>query len=192
MKLHPVISFIIAFLISGLILSVVFVVLFFLLAMASFAGGETLQDMENLRIAILLIAIILVVIAVMIGRRFTKTGRKSVAYGISVLPVITLVIVGVFFCYNINYHTEFDTALWGKDKRKPFNMAATLVKEDKLIGLTRQEVKKMLGEGDEEYGNPDTDRGAILYLVEEGWTMTLYFQKDKVVEAGLRQPLLGV
>lgn len=192
MKLHPAISFIVALIASGLILAVVFVVLFYLLAMASFGGGETLQDMENLRIALLLIAVIPIVIAIKIGRRFAKTGQKSVLYGISILPVITFVIVGVFFCYNFNYHTEFDTALWGKDKRKPFNMAATLVKEDKLIGLTRQEVKKMLGEGAEEYGNPDTDRGAILYLVEEGWTMTIYFQKDKVVEAGLRQPLLGV
>lgn len=93
---------------------------------------------------------------------------------------------------GIHYHTQFDKAVWEQDTWKPLNMTATLVKENKLIGMTRQEVKEMLGQGVEEHGNPNTDRGSILYLVKENWTLTIYFQKDKVVDTELRLPWLGV
>jgi hypothetical protein len=71
-------------------------------------------------------------------------------------------------------------------------MAATLVEEQKLVGLNRQEVEKMLGKGDEQYGSPTTERGSIIYLIEDKWTMTVYFEKDKVVGSELRLPWLGV
>jgi len=50
----------------------------------------------------------------------------------------------------------------------------------------------MLGEGSEEYGNKNTDRGAIIYQVENSWTLSVFFQYDKVVDITLRLPYLGI
>ena len=190
MKRHPIISFFIGLIVSGLILGAVLLVFLFLIF--DLGGGETLRQIENQRIALLIITIIVVIIAVKTARHFLRTGRKFTAYGISVLSLIAIVIVGAFYFDNLHSHTEFDKTIWDQDKRKPLNMATTLVKENKLIGMTRLEVKEMLGPGIEEYGNPNTDRGSISYLVKDNWTLTVYFQKDKVVETELRLPWLGV
>jgi drug/metabolite transporter superfamily protein YnfA len=190
MKQHPITSFFIGLIASGLILGALY--LLFGLLTFSLAGGETLQQIESQTTALLIGTIIVAIIAIMIARQYIKTGRKFAAYGINVFPLTALVIVGVLYFDSLHSHTQFDKTVWGQDKWKPLNMATTLVKEKKLIGLTRQEVKEMLGQGFEENGDANTDRGSILYLVKEDWTLTVYFQKDKVVDTELRLPFLGV
>jgi drug/metabolite transporter superfamily protein YnfA len=190
MKRHPIISFFIGLIVSGLILGALYLV--FGLLTFSLAGGETLRQIESQTTALLIGTIIAVTIAAMTFRHFFKTGRKFAAYGIGILPLVALVIVGVFYFDSLHSHTQFDKTVWQQDKWKPLNMATTLVKEKKLIGLTRQEVKEMLGQGFEEHADANTDRGSILYLVKEDWTLTVYFQKDKVVDTELRLPFLGV
>jgi hypothetical protein len=190
MKRHPIISFFIGLILTGLILGAIYLVFLFLTF--DLGGGETLRQIENQRTALLIGTIIVAIIAAMTARNFLLTGRRFAAYGISVLPLVSLVIVGVFYFNNMNSHTKFDKTIWEQDKWKPLNMATTLVKEKKLIGMTRQKVKQMLGQGFEENGNTFNDRSSIKYLVKEDWTLTVYFQKDKVVETELRLPWLGV
>ena len=75
-----------------------------------------------------------------------------------------------------------------QSKQKPEKMAKTLVREKKLIGLTRTQVKDMLGEGLKEYGNTGTGYSRIEYWVSNNWTLTVLFQKDKVIESELMLP----
>src|SRR5690242_16554796 len=168
MKQHPVISFFIGLVISGLVLGTVY--LLFLFLTFDLGGGETLPQIENQRIALLIITIIVTIIAVMTARHFLKTSRKYTAYGISALPLIAFVMVGIFYFDNLNSYTKFDRTIWEQDQWKPLNMAATLVKEKKLIGLTWQQVKEMLGKGFKEHRDDNTDRGSISYLIKEDWT----------------------
>lgn len=71
-------------------------------------------------------------------------------------------------------------------------MAKSLVRQKSLLGLTKFQVKDLLGQGSEEYGNENDDRSSILYSVENGWTLTVIFHKGEVVETQMRQPFLGV
>jgi hypothetical protein len=190
MKLLPIISFFAGLIISGLVLGALY--LLFILSTFNLAGGETLEQIEGHRTALLIGAIILAIIAGMTARFFFKSGRKLAAYGISVLPLIALLAVAVFYFASLYSPSQFDKAVWEQEQWKPLDMATTLVKEKKLIGMARREVKEMLGPGFQEHGDANSDRGVILYLVKEDWTLTVLFQNDKVVSADLRLPILGV
>lgn len=89
-------------------------------------------------------------------------------------------------------NTKFDQKIWVQGFRKPEGMAKTLARKKLLVGLTRKEVKEMLGPGSEEHGDDKTDRGSIYYIVENGWTFIVTFKFDKVVEVIMRQPYLGI
>jgi hypothetical protein len=173
MKRNPVISFFGGLIISGVLYGIVY--LLFLFATFNLAGGETLRQIESQRTAFLIITIMLAVLAAGVARQYLKKGNKFTAYGISILPMIAVVIVAAVYIVNFNYSTQFDKTTWEQSDEKPFNIAATLVKQNKLKGLTRQEVKAMLGQG-----------------AEENWTLTIYFQHGKVTDAGLRLPWLGI
>ena len=190
MHRHPIISFFGGLTICGLILGVVYLLI--LLMTFNLAGGETLRQIENQRMGLLIITLLLAILAGITVIRFLKSGKKFTAYGISILPIIAVIIVTVYYVANLNSHKQFDRAVWEQSKWKPFDMASTLVKENKLIGLTRQQVKDMLGQGSEEYGDKNTHRGSILYLVQDDWTLIIYFQKGKVIDIKLRRPFLGL
>ena len=166
--------------------------LFFLLLTFNLGGGETLSQVENQNIAQLIISIFLLIIAVFSARRYIKNNRRYTAYGIIISPLILIVIATIYLFEHNVYHTKFDKTIWEQSEWKPESMAKTLVKEKVLIGMTRAQVKEMLGEGSKEYGNASSDRGSILYQVKNDWTLIVLFQKDKVVETELRLPYLGV
>ena len=190
MRRNPVISFLGGLTICGLILGVIYLLV--LLMTFNLAGGETLQQIENQKIGLVIIAVVLAILAAITVMRFLRSGRKFTAYGISVLPILAVIIVTVYYVNNLTIHKQFSRTVWEQSKWKPFDMSATLAKGNKLIGLTRKQVKDMLGQGSEEYGDKNTDRGSILYLVENEWTLIIYLQKDKVVDTELRRPFLGV
>lgn len=188
MKNNPVISLLFGLMITAVILMVLTMLYFFLTF--DVAGGETLQEIESKRTALLFLTFLIAGLAFLMSRHFFKTGKKYTAVGISILPLIALIGVSIYYIDNYNYSTTFDQTTWKQEKRKPFNMTATLVKDDVLIGLTRLEVKEKLGEGYEEYDNIKTGRGSISYLVENDWTITVYFIEDKTVKANLRLPMM--
>lgn len=164
---------------------------FFILTF-NLAGGETLNQIENQNIVILFISILLSAIAIISARRYFKNNKKYTAFGIAIFPFMVTITAAIYlFAQNLS-HTKFDQAIWTQSERKPDKMAKTLAKGKTLIGLTRTQVKQMLGEGVEEYGNKNTERGSIIYHVQNGWTFSVFFQYDKVVETQLRLPWLGV
>lgn len=71
-------------------------------------------------------------------------------------------------------------------------MSATLVKKEKLIGKTLQEVKGLLGQGMGERVDKNDGKGYLRYEVEGEWTLTVYLEKGVVVDAEMRLPFLGV
>ncbi len=107
------------------------------------------------------------------------------------MPLI-LAFAGIFYLTSSFTTTKFDKAIWTQNKMKPGDMAKSLVRQKTLLGLTRNQVKGLLGQGSEEYGNENDDRGSILYSVENGWILSVIFHEGKVVETQMRQPFLGV
>jgi hypothetical protein len=187
MRDNKVISLLSGLVITGVILAVIAVV-YFLLTF-DLVGGETLQEIENQRTALLVSSIIIAGFTVLVCRHFIKTGKKYVAIGTSILPLLTLIMVSAYYINNFNYQTPLDQTIWKQEKRKPFDMAASLVKDNVLIGMTRTEVKEMLGSGYEEgYGNVNPNKGFISYLIKEEWTLNIYFENDKVTGVKLRLP----
>jgi hypothetical protein len=186
----PILSVFHGILISGAILCPVYIVFFFFTF--NLAGGETIRQIENQNNSFLAMTLVLAIVIVLIIRRLLTKREQNKAYGIGVLSLIVFIGAIGYYIGNFIPHKSFDNLSWMKQHRKPLGMAATLVEEEKLVGLNRQEVEKMLGMGDEKYGDTNTERSSISYLVEDNWTMTVYFEKDKVVSSELRLPWLSV
>ena len=155
------------------------------------AGGETLSVFDNRNITLFVVSLIVLTIAFYFFKKYYKKNRKFTAFGIIIIP-LTLVIAGTLYLTSSLKTTEFDKAIWTQNKVKPDDMAKTLVRQKSLLGLTRSQVKALLGQGSGEYGNENDARGSILYSVENGWTLSVIFHKDKVVETQMRQTFLGV
>lgn len=155
------------------------------------AGGKTLSQIDNQNIALIVLSLIILTIALYFFKKYYKTNKKLTAFGIIIIP-LALVITGIFYLTLSFKTTQFDKAIWTQNKMKPEDMAKSLVRRNTLLGLTRNQVKALLGQGSEEYGNENDDRDSILYSVENGWTLSIIFHKDKVVETQMRQPFLGV
>ncbi len=190
MKTNPIISFLTGLIVSALIIGVVYVC--FLLLNFDLAGGETLRQTENQNIQQLFISVALLLIAIFFARQYFKNGKQPIAYGIVAFLLLFVLATTFYLVKQNSYPTQFDKTIWAKSKRKPDDMAKSLVRQRTLIGLTRAQIKALLGEGAEEYGDSNTEGGSILYAVENGWTLSIIFKKDKVIETGLRQPYLGV
>lgn len=187
---HPIISFLLSLIVSIVIVGIVY--LFFFLLIFDLAGGETLNQVENQNMIAVFISMLLFVIGIIYCRRYYKNNKKYTAVGITIFPLAVMIAATVYlFDQNFN-QTAFDKTIWAQSVRKPEKMAKKLVKEKTLIGLTRTEVKQILGEGAEEYGDKNTDRGSLIYHVEEEWTLSVIFRYDKVIETEMRLPWLGV
>lgn len=184
---ESIFSFIGSFLASALITALVAVIYLFMTF--DLAGGETLDVIEGQNIAMFIISLLLLSLAVWFAKVSFRKGRKQVAYGAILFPCLVFIAASVYLIdQNFNY-TNFNKSTWQDATSKPEKMAKSLVKEKILIGLTRQQVKEMLGPGSSEYGN---ENGSIEYHVANDWTLTIIFEQNKVVETHLRQPFLGV
>jgi hypothetical protein len=189
MKDNPTISFLSGLVTTAVILTVI--VLLYFISIFDLAGGETLQEIESQRTASLVLAIIIAGLTVIVYKHFIRTGKKYTAIGTGILPLLLLISVTVYYFDNYNYRTTFDQTTWQQEKWKPFDMAATLVKDNELIGKTRTEVKEMLGQGHEEcYGDENTDKSFISYLVKKNWTLIIYFENNIVIDTKLRLPTM--
>ena len=154
-------------------------------------GGESLDEVESVQIAGLLISIILFALALAYGWRCIKKGKTSFAIGIILIPFATAIAMTVYVVREQST-ARFDRSTWIKSKWKPDDMAKGLVKSQTLIGLSRTQVKQLLGNGSEEYGDDKSDRGSIIYSVQNNWTLSILFEKDKVTATEMRQPFLGI
>jgi|RhiMetdeSRZDD1v2_1073273.scaffolds.fasta_scaffold10967_10 ABC-type transport system involved in multi-copper enzyme maturation permease subunit len=190
MKRDPFISFLAGLAVSIAIVGIIY--LCFFLLIFDLGGGETLSQVEHQNMAVWFLSVLLFAIAAIYARRYIRNNRKYTGIGIAIVPFMVTVTATVYLFGANFYHTKFDKATWAQSKPKPDKMAKTLVKEKTLIGLTRMQVKQMLGEGAEEYGDKNTDRGSIIYHVENNWTFSVIFRYDKVIDTQLRLPWLGI
>jgi len=165
--------------------------LIYLLLTFSLAGGDTLGAKESQDILQLVIALLILVCAILVANLYRQRNKKFTALGIILASLLVSILATVNYLGHNIYHTKFDKEIWTQSKWKPEKMSKTLVREKTLIGMTRMQVKEMLGEGSEESAD-ESKRGSISYLVENNWTLMVFFQNDKVVETKLRQPYLGV
>ncbi len=188
--MRHILSFIIGLVISAFIVGLVG----FGFALMSFdlAGGETLAEIEGQHVAGLVLSVFTLIITVFSIWQYYGRIRKYMACGLVTTQLVVMCFSIIYIINEKNISTEFDRAIWIKSDWKPEDMAKSLVKNNQLIGLTRDQVKEKLGEGAEAYGNVDSDRGSIIFKIENNWTMTILFQRDKVVSAEMRQPRLGV
>jgi len=184
MKLHPLISFVTAMLVTAVIIVAVGIVYVF--STFNLAGGETLNEVTAQYFLVLVISMFLLFAASVIAKRNFKK-NKAAAYGTIFLPSLLLIFSLFFLIKEYVFLPRFDEVVWKQSEFKPERMAKALVRNKKLIGLTRTEVKKMLGEGAEEYGI-NSDRGSIIYNVENEWTLRILFQNEVVVETIMKQP----
>ena len=188
MHRNSIILFIAAFLVTSIVVG--FAIIVIALLTFDLAGGETLNQIEGQDILYLVISVLFFTMAIILARPFFKKGKKSIAYGILVVPFLIVVSLTIYIVKEDFYKERFDSVTWKRTTRKPEGMAKTLVKKKKLIGLTRGQAKEMLGEGNEEYGDKTSDRGSIIYLVENDWTFMVLFKKDTVVETEMRRARL--
>ena len=189
-KQNVYLSFLAGFFTSGFILCAVYFAFFFLTF--NLGGGETIRQIEDQN-SIFLIMTVLQAIVIALAIRGLLTKRQAhKACGVGAMSLIIFICAMVYYIDNFIPHNSFETVLWMKSQQKPLGMAATLVEKEKLVGLTRQEIEKLLGKGDEHSGDSNTERGSISYFIENNWTMTVYFEKDRVVSSELRLPWLSV
>ena len=173
LKRNPFISFLAGLVISALIIGVVG--LCFFIMIFDLAGGETLTRIDNQNITQLIIAILLLLIAAIYSLRLVKSNKRYTAYGV-MTPALIIFFAATFYFLDQNiYQTRFNKIVWERREVKPEGMAKTLVREKSLIGFTRMQVKEMLGEGAEEYGNKNTDRGSLIYGLKMAGRLVSYF-----------------
>ncbi len=188
MEKNRTISFIKGLLISGLTLFILSLIYF--AGIFNLGGGETIQEIETQRIILLIGITIVSIITVFTVRLYIRENRKYFAYGMGLLPLLGQTAVMIFFISNLSYSTPFEKAKWDQKIIKPYDIAVTLVKEQKLIGLNEKEVLEML-DSQQEYGKMSVGRH-IEYLVENDWIMSVSFENHKVMQVTLRRPMLCV
>lgn len=136
MKRDRIESFFAGFIPTGFVLAVILPGIAFITF--DLGGGETLQELEDHRTAMLIITLLLVLGAGWIARDFISNQKRFVAHGIRIMALLCLLVVTANYAYNLTIPTEFNKAKWEQSGYKPFNMAATLVKRHTLIGLNWQ------------------------------------------------------
>lgn len=195
MEKNRTIAFIKGFLISGLVLFILSLVVFgsifiFYLFTGNIFGGETIQEYESLKTFLFVLTILISITTFFTIRQFIKESRKYFAFGIGILPLLGQIIAIVFYIANLPYSTPFEKAKWDQQQEKPYDITVTLVKEEKLIGLTKAELLEMLGHG--RYGDRMGERSYIQYVCEKDWMLTVCFISDKVIQVTMHRPMLCV
>lgn len=185
-KYNSIKVFLTSLLITGLLLSIVGACYF--IFTFNLAGGETLQEVESQRVLLVFLAIFILGIAVRVCIRYLKAGEKYRAIGTGILPLTLFILVGAYYIDSYNYHQQFEQKVWKQRVVKPFDMAVTLVKGNKIIGMTKAEVKQMLGKDYEEFTSTTSMKSYMYYLVEQKWRLGVVFENDVVVDVKLQLP----
>jgi len=94
MRDNKAISLLSGLVITGAILAVIALVYF--LFTFDLAGGETLKEIENQRIALLVLSFIITGLTALVCRRFIKAGKKYAAIGTGILPLFALILVSIY------------------------------------------------------------------------------------------------
>jgi|JI10StandDraft_1071094.scaffolds.fasta_scaffold1310476_1 hypothetical protein len=174
---------------AGLILpAILYAVLAFLMISASFTFvPQTFQEIERKETIAFYFVLLLLILAVIIIVKQYKLGRKSLSFGVSfssLLLVYALFRLGSIYFPDIVFEKPFNKEEWNKSKLKPFAMAKTVFKQNKLVGLHRKEIIQKLGYDEETAWN---EGNTLLYSVENGWVLLIDLKKDTAVRMEFRE-----
>lgn len=190
MKYNRFLSFFTAFVISVLVVGLA--VFIHILMVFNLAGGEALWQIERRYWVAFVMGGCIFLVFLYITNLLRRTGKKYAALGIIIVPVVVF-FIGLFDVIDRNVlNKKFDKATWQMEKKKPERMAKTLVRKKILIGLSRTAIQEMLGEGVRRHDKKGADKKSIIYHVENGWILTVFFESDTVVDAELREFSLGI
>lgn len=172
---------------GGTVTAIIYAVLLFFFVIGTFSlSGETLSQKENRDTFVFFSLVIILLLTVYVTIRQYLSGKKFTATGIAAVGL--LAIYGVFYTgkiyfSNLDYYQGFDKAIWVESRFKPFKMAKTLVKKNKLSMLSKQEILDLLGLPE----NDCSDECHYLHYTTEGnWKLCiLLFDNNKVKEAYL-------
>ena len=142
------------------------------------AGGETVTEIieENDSFTIRL-ALLSLITFFIVKFAWTKK-RRAFSYGIMVIYFIFILIYTIpYYSYRYIFPVKFDKGIWTERYCKPFNMAASLVKYEKLIGLSSSNVDAMLNKPTLNYRNTWYP---FKYSIENYWEMKIIFDNDTV------------
>jgi O-antigen ligase len=181
-KIRHIASFIAGALLTGICY---FIILFIYFILPFSFSGQTLSEKEVSDALVFFSLIIILSITCYAVFRQYRLGRKFTAAGIAAIGIIALygiIYTGKIYVRNINYYEAFNKTNWSESRFKPFKMAKTLVKKDKLTGLSKQEVLDQLGPPE----NPCNDECLYFkYTTDENWELRIRFRSNKVKEAYL-------
>lgn len=109
-------------------------------------------------------------------RRFTSIGGS--------LPIVFVLIflgfIGFRYFDKSTYYEDFDGTRWSATENR-LKMARKLVKDDRLIGMRKDEIIEKLGQG---YESTVNDKQVLTYNIDGDWIkLALTFQSNKVEQS---------
>ncbi len=155
----------------------------------TFPQGEEWEMMEIKQIIPIIICSLVFMFSLTIGLKHWRSSKKHLAISINILPLIFLCVFTFKAIEELNYYAPFDKIEWNKSEYKDKNMTVTLLKNKKLIGLSRTEILNKLGDCNGKYDSQDTNTLDILsYSVQGGWQLIVYLEKGIVTQVKLKDP----
>lgn len=160
---------------------------YFLIFIHSFDlfGTRQAKDPEGFDGEIFYLTLILVMINCFVSIFLITKKRRFSAAGSSaplILGFTILIWFGKDYFNKSTYYESFDRVQWTANTNR-VKMARKLVKEEELLGLSKDDVTQKLGQG---FETTDNDRPVLLYNVDGDWMkLALLFERDKVSEADI-------
>ncbi|MFO0914048.1 MAG: hypothetical protein U0795_13905 [Pirellulales bacterium] len=114
-------------------------------------------------------------------RQAIVTVRKS--FWLPVVGFIALLVAGVAFSWLHHREIPFDAAAWRVERALRPRMIRSLLAQQQIVGMSRGEVDRMLGEPD---NRDSVGQGSYLYcvgsdgVIDDMW-LTIDFQDDRAV-----------
>lgn len=169
--LHFIFGLTVSLIVSGFIYYLLF------LETVDIFGFESLKDPETRHAKIFYTAFLTTLGTVLLAVLFNRISWRNFALGF-VLPaaagIVPIVLVGQVFLRKSNYYEEFNKEKWMAQEDDRLKMARHLVKNETLMGLTKEEVIVQLGNG-------FYLEGEMNYLVYDDFCgLGIHFQNNKV------------
>lgn len=185
MREYPIVSFLAGFIITTMVVVVIYFA--WLLLGFNLVGGESLEKIGNESMELVVIAFF-ILLAITLRALWGNSNRYQNMGRVSVAVIVFLLAVG--YMYRQNYMSEtFDKTVWDKSNTKPYVMAATLYRQKKLEGLSKNQVYQML---ESNTSNNLYERDEVQYNVQGGLQLIIHFDNNIVNNVQLRRPYLGV
>ena len=185
MKKNKTISLILGFFISGLFNCLVYIIL--IIYTFDILRFNLLIDPESVHAKLFYTGFAMTILTVLIIYLLLKQQKKFFSIGIglpSLIGVFLMLKFGLLYFNKSNYYETFDKNVWNKSKIKQIKMARVIVKDSVLIGLTKEEVFKMLGEEQVSSNNDSTEY--LRYWTENNvCALGIVFINGKVKHANL-------